>query len=130
MKKQKIIDRYKEQTQYVGWIARQHSNKALIKEINQIKRLCPYVIDWHDETMIIQVTHFYKLGIIYKPLSIPAKYDKPTKTGRIRYERLSNHKPRLATIHDLNLHMGRGTRYMSAYFSDVKTFQRNHSQEL
>jgi hypothetical protein len=99
-------------------------------EIANLERQKPYIISWHGCDMIIQITHFHKRGIVFKPLSTVRGFRFTERSGRIDYESIPRHNFRPATLHDINLNMGTGTKFMSSYFGDVKTFTRNHGHEI
>jgi hypothetical protein len=80
--------------------------------------------------MIIQIMHFHKEGIVFKPLSIAPGFMKTSQTGTMRYDQLERHRLRPATLHDITCSMGEGTRYMSDYYGDTKNFLKIHGIEL
>jgi len=104
--------------------------KYLRDEISKLDRRCPYIINWRGHELLIQITHFYKTGIHYKPLSAPHGYKFPRRQGTIEYLAVPRHNFRKAKLEDLPLFMGEGTRFYTEYFSNTNVFSKNHSTEL
>jgi len=104
--------------------------KRLQEAVAKLERRVPYIIDWHGTDILIQITHFYKKGIHFKPLSITTGYRWPNRQGTIDYVQVIKHNFRKAKLDDLPLYMGEGTQYYAEYFSDVKVFKKNHGHDL
>lgn len=100
------------------------------KDVEHLERKKAYIIDWFRDTMIIQITHFHKNGIIFKPLSTASLFSQETRTGRIRYGNIRSHNFRPASLHDITCAIGRGTRFMSDYYGDTKNLLKLHGTEL
>lgn len=113
---------------------KEHVLKTLSKldlpHVTPLSRKKAYVIRWHHTTMVIQITHFHKTGIVFRALSQAPGYREITRTGKILYGSISSHKFKEATLADILCHMGTGTHYMSDYMSDTKTLLKHHSQDL
>ena len=103
---------------------------AIRLHVEPLVRKKAYIIDWHGQDMIIQITHFHKDGIVFKPLSTAQGFRKATQTGRIQYRNVQIHNLRPATIHDITCSMGEGTRFMSDYYGDTKNLLDKHGTEL
>jgi len=95
-----------------------------------LERKRAYFIQWHHKEMLIQITHFHKTGIVFKPLSTVPGFNKVTQSGKIRYPYIKAHQFRPATIHEITCSMGTGTRFMTDYYGDTKNFLKNHGLEL
>jgi len=108
--------------------------KTLLPEeqrlVEPLVRKKVYFINWHHKEMLIQITHFHKAGIVFKPLSTVPGFNKVTQSGKIRYIYIKRHQFRAATIHDITCNMGTGTRFMTDYYGDTKNFLKNHGLEL
>lgn len=98
--------------------------------IEPLIRKQAYIIEWHGHEMIIQITHFHKMGIVFKPLSTAPGFRTTSRTGMISYQNVYQHRPRPATIHDITCSMGEGTRFMSDYYGDTKNLLDKHGTEL
>ena len=103
---------------------------AIRLHVEPLVRKQAYIIEWHRQSMIIQITHFHKKGIVFKPLSVAPGFREASRTGTLRYDQIQRHKLRPATIHDITCNMGTGTRFMSDYYGNTKNLLSKHGTEL
>ena len=104
--------------------------RSVRSDVKPLVRKQAYIIAWHCHSMIIQITHFHKGGIVFKPLSVAPGFQEANRTGTIRYDQIHQHNFRPATIHDITCNMGTGTRFMSDYYGDTKNLLAKHGTEL
>ena len=104
--------------------------RSVRSDVEPLVRKQAYIINWHRQSMIIQITHFHKKGIVFKPLSTAPGFRTTSRTGMISYQNVYQHRPRPATIHDITCSMGEGTRFMSDYYGDTKNLLDKHGTEL
>ena len=98
--------------------------------VSSIKRMHPYIINWRTETMLILVTHFYKKGLRFKPLSTATGFSQGQRTGTIDYDKITLHNPREAKLLDIPMYLGNSTKFFTQYRENDKEIKRLSQQAL
>lgn len=98
--------------------------------VSHLKRMRPYIIDWQAETILILVTHFYKTGLRFKPLSTAPGFDQGHRAGTLDYDELWRHNPREARLTDIPRYLANPTTFFTQYRENHKEIQRLSQQAI